>query len=149
MPKMQIEFDGFDLILKKLNSLNANTKAIAEDALKETHKIVTEKAERAMQKSNLPAKGNFSRAPHTLDALRRQAEIEWSGDVGTVHVGFDIRHGGLASIFLMYGTSRNGTPRMEPAKGLEGAFYSSATRKQIKDAQEKIYYDALHRVLNR
>lgn len=144
MPKMQIEFDGFDLILKKLNSLNANTKAIAEDALKETHKIVTEKAERAMQNSNLPAKGKYSNNPHTLDSLRREPEIDWSGSVGTVHVGFDIRHGGLASIFLMYGT-----PKMSPARGLESAFYSSATRKQIKDAQEKIYFDALHKVMNR
>ncbi len=141
MPKMSIDFEGFGDVLTKLEKLNQDTKKIAEEALKKTHEIVTEKAEKAMVKPNLPHGGKYSN-DQTISTLRRNADIEWSGDIGTVHVGFDIAHGGLASIFLMYGT-----PKMKPAHGLESAFYGSATRKEITKAQEDIFYSALARVM--
>ena len=40
----------------------------------------------------------------TEKALKKEAEIEWAGTLASVKVGFSISEGGLASIFLMYGT---------------------------------------------
>lgn len=140
MPKLKVEFDGFDQVLSKLNALEGDTRKVTEEALRKTHEIVTSNVEKAMAASNLPAGGKYSEG-YTLGALRKSANIEWQGSLASVPVGFDIKHGGLASIFLMYGT-----PRMSPAKGLYNAFYGSKIRNEILSAQEQIFWNEIRRL---
>lgn len=135
--KNGIEFAGFDKVLSKLNALNADTKSIADEALKKTFEIVTEKAEIGMLPQNLPAGGKYS-TDETERSLRKDAQIKWSGSEGSVEVGFDISKGGLASIFLMYGT-----PRMVKDQTLYDAFFSEQTEGEILNAQKQIFYKAL------
>ena len=143
MAKFSLEIDGFDRILARLNKLEGNAQKTAEKALVATHNIVTAKAEKAMRASNLPAKGKYKRKtePNTLASLRREPVIKWNNGVAEVHTGFDISNGGLASIFLMYGT-----PRMKPVKGLKAAFFGAKTKKEIIEAQSKIFYDEITRL---
>lgn len=140
MPKLKVEFDGFDRVLAKLTKLGGDAKKVTEEALRETHSIVTANVENAMAPSNLPAGGKYSEGV-TLESLRRSANIEWQGDVASVPVGFDIKKGGLASIFLMYGT-----PRMSPAKNLYNAFYGTKTRKAVTAAQEEVFWNEIRRL---
>lgn len=96
--KTRIEFDGFEEVIARLKKLNGDVKNVTEKALKETHKIITQNAEEAIR-------------PHketgvTEKSLKRQANVEWLGTLASVETGFSIRQGGLASIFLMYGTPR-------------------------------------------
>lgn len=137
MAKIGLEFVGFEKVLQRLKSLEADTKKIAEDALTKTHSIVTSKAEQGMAAGNLPAGGKYSKG-QTLASLQRTPSVEWQGDVGVVPVGFNIQKGGLASIFLMYGT-----PRMKKDQALYNAFYSNSTKTEIVEAQEEIFYAAL------
>lgn len=140
MARMKVEFEGFDSVLAKLKKLDGDAKKVTEEALRETHKIVTDKAEQAMGASFLPAGGKYSTG-ETLKHLRREANIEWNATVASVPVGFDIKSGGLVSIFLMYGT-----PRMDPDKELYNAFFGNATKKEVMAAQEEIFYREIRRL---
>lgn len=137
MPKIGLEFKGFDEVLKKLNALNADTKSIAEEALKKTYEIVTQKAEDAIAKSNLPAGGKFSSGA-TAASIKRDPQITWNGSEGSVAVGFDIKKGGLPSIFMMYGT-----PRYMKVQAVYDAFYGTQTEGEVLNAQKEIFYKAL------
>jgi len=137
MPKIGLEFAGFNEVLKKLNSLEADTKKIAEEALTKTHEIVTEKAEKAVTKSNLPAGGKYS-SGDTQKSIKRDPQITWNGTEGSVAVGFDIKRGGLPSIFMMYGS-----PRYMKVQAVYDAFYGSQTEGEVLNAQKEIFYKAL------
>lgn len=131
--KIQIEFEGFEQVAARLKELDGDIKGVTERALKKSHAIVTEKAERAI----IPHK----RTGRTQSSLEKNANVQWDNTIGTVYVGFDISKGGLAHIFLMYGT-----PRIEPDRKLYNAFWGASTRKQIMKVQEDIFYDEIRRL---
>lgn len=137
MAKIGIEFKGFDEVLKKLNKLEADTKSITEEALIKTHSIVTEKAADSVAKSNLPAGGRYS-SGRTEASLQRTPKVKWKGTEGSVAVGFNIKKGGLPSIFMMYGT-----PRYMKNQKMYDAFFGSQTEGEILNAQKEIFYKAL------
>ena len=131
--KTRIEFEGFDEVIARLTKLDGDIKGVTEKALRETHKVITHKAETAI-------------APHkqtgaTERSLKRNAEIKWAGSEASVEVGFDISNGGLPSIFLMYGT-----PRMKKDQNLYNAFFGNKTKKEVMELQERIFYDEIRRL---
>lgn len=138
--KMAIEFEGFNEVIANINKLGGNAKKITNKGLKETHKIITEKAEKAIQKSNLPAKGKYSTGT-TEKSLKKEANIEWNGTVGSVPVGFSISNGGLASILMIYGT-----PRYMKNQKMYNTFWSSKTHNEILEKQETIFFDELRKL---
>lgn len=144
MPHIKLEFTGFDEVLKKLTKLDADTEKIADEALKETFKIVTAKAEAAIQKPNLPKQGKFSRKnpPNSASSLLKTPDIKWSGTEGEVHVGFNIKKGGLPTIFMITAV-KYGSPRRMKVQAVYDAFYGDQTTGQIRNAQRDIFYKAL------
>lgn len=137
MAKVAVEFAGFDEVLKKLNKLGADTKQITEDALQKSFDIVTKKAEAAIAKPNLPAGGKFSTG-RTEESLTRTLEVTWTGTEASAPVGFNIKKGGLPSIFMMYGT-----PRYMKVQAVYDAFYSSATEDEVLNAQREVFFKAM------
>lgn len=140
MSKMKLEFDGFSEIVKRFEKLDADIKPVVEKALTETHRIVTEKADFAVQKPNLPAGGKYSSGA-TARSLVTQPEISWKGTTASVFVGFDISHGGLPSVFMMYGT-----PSWMKNQLLYDAFYGDQTIGEVRLAQKEIFYEALEAI---
>lgn len=137
MAKVAVEFAGFDEVLKKLNKLGADTKQITEDALQKSFDIVTKKAEAAIAKPNLPAGGKFSTG-RTEESLTRTLEVTWTGTEASAPVGFNIKKGGLPSIFMMYGT-----PRYMKVQAVYDAFYGSATEGEVLNAQREVFFKAM------
>ncbi len=137
MAKVAVEFAGFDEVLKKLNKLGADTKQITEDALQKSFDIVTKKAEAAIAKPNLPAGGKFSTG-RTEESLTRTLDVTWTGTEASAPVGFNIKKGGLPSIFMMYGT-----PRYMKVQAVYDAFYSSATEGEVLNAQREVFFKAM------
>lgn len=135
--KLTVNFGGFADMIDKLDRLQGDIGKTTEQALKASHKIVTEKVEKAVQKSNLPAKGKYSTGK-TADSIVKDDNVKWDGTTASVDVGFDFKKGGMTSIYLMYGT-----PRMKPAKGLKAAIYGSAVKKEIKEKQKEIFAKAI------
>lgn len=147
--KTRIEFDGFDEAIARLNKLNGNVKAISEKALKKTHEIITKKAEDAITPHN--------QTHQTEKTLRKEAEIEWEGTLASVKTGFSISEGGLASIFLMYGTQSHAVSNQyaknigivaEHSKDakLYNAFFGARTRKEVSEAQREIFNNEIRRL---
>jgi HK97 gp10 family phage protein len=133
MPKIKLEFDGFNDVIQKLEKLDGDVRKTTEKALKETHKIITSKAEAAI----IPHR----RTGRTQKSLVRKADVEWNGTTASVYVGFDFEKGGLPHIFLMWGT-----PRMKKDPKFYAAFYSDRTYQEVQAAQEKIFFDEIARL---
>lgn len=129
-----VEFSGFSEVLKRLESLNADVKKITEDALKQAAKVVTDKAEAAMSRSNLPAKGRYSTGK-TLSGLMRNPKVVWSGTEAMIPVGFDSEKSGLAWIYLI-----RGNPAHQKNQALYDAFYSSETEGEVRAIEKRVFY---------
>lgn len=140
--KYGLVVDGLEEYMAKLEKLGGTQtmKRAVEDALKESKQYINPQITKAMQKSNLPAHGQYSQG-ETIKTLDKDMAVEWAGNVGAVKIGFDLSKGrGLVSIFLMYGT-----PRTSPVRGLKAAIYGAKTKKEIK----KIQAEAIEKVIQR
>lgn len=128
--KFGIEFEGFDELFSKLDELNGDLKKVTEQALIETHKAITPNLHRDMIKHR--------RTGRTEESIIDTAKVEWQGMTAGIDVGFDISNGGLASIFLMYGT-----PRMAKDTKLFNDIYGSRIKKEVGEIQREIILGAI------
>lgn len=145
--KLELNFEGFEDVLKQLRKLEADVKSIAEKALEESFKTVTPGIEQAI--------AAHKRTGATAASLVKEPKVEWAGDVASVPIGFDIKGGGMASIFLMYGSPRHaagnqyGRSRQNPGfpadKTLYNAIYGTKIKKQVEKVQEEIFQSELRR----
>lgn len=141
MAKMKLQIPDFNALAKQIEDVGGSVKKASEDALKETHRIVTDKLEQIMVPSNMPDHGVYWTG-RTRESIVRQPTVTWNGTKASVDVGFDIENGGLTSIFLMYGT-----PRMKPVPGLYDAIYGKATQTEIIEAQTRILHEAIYEAM--
>lgn len=132
--KWGIEFKDFEKFADQLEKLSSkNTlRSTTEKSLKETHSIITKDAKSAIS--------THRRTGRTEDSLKTDADVQWTSDVGYVDVGFNIASGGLASVFLMFGT-----PRMSPDKDLFNSVYGQ--KNKIDKIQKKIFEDEISKYL--
>ena len=111
---------------KVLTSLEAMSREGLNEAvtgaLIECHKYVTPKLEAEIEK--------HFRTGRTANSLDTNPKVNYQGDYISIGVGFHITQGGLASIFLMYGT-----PKMAPDINLYNAVYGPETKKQLRKIQ--------------
>lgn len=136
-----IEVKGLDLLMRRLEKLNGDSKKIAEKCLEKGHDIITPKATEAAQKQNLPAKGRYYTGK-TVRSVKKDNRVDWHGTVGQEDVGYSVSKGGLAWIFMMWGT-----PRYMKNKKMWSAFYGAATKREVGAAQEKIFYEEYRKLM--
>lgn len=130
MAKAKLTFDGMTEMSAQLRGLGVSVERISEKALERAFEIVTDKARQAA-------------APHRKTgrmekSLRERPEYIWKGSVLQTEVGFDIVHGGLPSIFLMYGT-----PRIKKDQKMWEAFFGTKTLAAVQEAEQTVFQDAL------
>lgn len=125
-----IQFEGFDELMEKLDELEGDLKAVAEDCLKVARDTVTPKLHADMQKHN--------RSGDTAASIVDNASVTWEGTIGSTDIGFDLKHGGMPSIFLMHGT-----PRMKKDTKLYNDIYGAQVKKEIAKKQEEIIQNAI------
>ena len=103
--RVGLQFSGFRELAEKLDELEGDLKKTTENALRGSKAIVSSGLKEAARESNYPAHGKYSRGG-TRESIDVSNDVEWSGTLGEIHVGFDFKKSGLKSIFLMYGTPR-------------------------------------------
>lgn len=132
--KFQLEFKGFGELCKRLEELGGDLRETTEKALQNTHDHITPKLHEDMVRHH--------RTGNTEGSITDDAKIEWNGDIASIKVGFYISNGGLASIFLMYGT-----PRHKPDRQLYNDIYGTKTKKEVAELQEKTFSRAISKRL--
>ncbi|MSA02910.1 hypothetical protein GKG47_14075 [Lactonifactor sp. BIOML-A3] len=123
----KITFKGelFKTMMEQLDSLNGDLKTVTQKALQKTHEYITPKLQEDMK--------CHRRTGRTEGSIDQTAKVNWEGNTAGMDVGFHIRSGGLASIFLMYGT-----PKMAKDQKLYNDVYGSKTKKEIEKMQQEI-----------
>ncbi len=131
--KIGLQFRGWKELLSGIEKVSgeAGLKQATEAGLKASKEFVNKQVDSVMSKSSMPAGGKYWTGK-TKESLDKNFNVEWSGFVGSMNVGFDFRESGLNSIFLMYGT-----PRTPPVSGLYEAFYGKKTKSEIKKIQKE------------
>lgn len=132
--KLTVDFSNFLEYAEKLDQLGGDLRATAEEALQESKDYVTENIEADMK--------SHKRTGRTEASINEDSKVIWEGMTASIDVGFNIKHGGLASIFLMYGT-----PKMAKDQKLYNDVYGTGTKKKIKEMQEKIFQEAIKKRL--
>ena len=136
-----VEFGGFAEMNRRLLRMEADAKAVAEEALKATRDIVTEAAKIGLEDQYLPAGGKYSRG-RTEKTLRPNEPVVWNGDEATIEAGFDF-YASPVGLFLTYGT-----PKMVKDQKLYDAFYGQEIRQAYLAAQKEIYERAIERAMS-
>ncbi|MCQ2308207.1 MAG: hypothetical protein MJ000_11710 [Bacteroidales bacterium] len=135
-----IEFDGFDKAVSRLTKLEGDVKGITEKALKATNDHIVPNLHSAMSKHKLTG--------DTDKSIVENPKVEWAGSVGSISVGFDLKNGGLASVFLMYGTPRHAKnhPGQKKDKKLHDSIFGTSTQREIRKIQEDIFFREIRKL---
>lgn len=136
--KFGIEFEEFGAYQKKLKALGVDTKQAVEQALRDTQQLIAEQSRVAMQ-------------PHKSDETSKHiiedGAVEWYNETASGSVGFDLKNGGLASIFLMRGTKVYGQPHITPDRNLYNAVYGARTMKKVQEIQKTAFEKAIREAM--
>lgn len=138
MARKKVFIDGemFSQYAQKLLKIGSMEflKETTEKALVESKEYVTKQLHQEMPKHH--------RTGRTESSIDDDSGVEWKGPIASIKVGFKISDGGLASIFLMYGT-----PRMQPDKKLYNDIYGPATSRKVSEIQREVFDKALREVM--
>ena len=147
--KLTVDFKGFKEVFEKLDRLDADTKKFTEEALEKSFETVTPGIQAAIKPHR--------RTGQTENSLVKSPNVKWQGDVGSVDVGFDIQNGGLASIYLMYGTPRHAAGNQYGRSGshpgtaqdmtLYNSIYGTSVKNKVRKVQKEIFDKALREAL--
>ena len=124
--------------IRKFGSLEY-LKETTEEALVKSNEYVSELLHRDMKKHNQTGK--------TEASISDDSKVSWSGTIASIKAGFKISEGGLASIFLMYGTQVNGTPRTKPDQKLYNDVFGAASSKKRSEIQKEVLEKALRKAM--
>lgn len=113
---------------KWLTDLDSLSKRGLEEAVKaaliESKQYITQLLQSEMQTHN--------RTGITLDSLDTETKVNVNGFIFSIPIGFNLRQGGLASLWLMHGT-----PKQAPDQRLYDAVYGKGTQKRVKQIQQE------------
>lgn len=141
--KIGLQFDGVEQMIKDLEAVQGNLKAVTEEALIESKKHVNEELKRVTVKENYPAGGKYSRKTNnTASSIDTDMTVQWEGMTASIKVGYDMKVSGLASIFLLYGTPRH-KPPMKAVKKMYNAIFGAKMRKEVGEIQRKVFENAI------
>lgn len=151
-----LEYEGFDEVFNKFEALGGSIKELAEDCLEFIPDMINPNLHADMKKHH--------RSGDTEDSLDfDDGHVRWMGTTAYVPVGFSISHGGLASIFLMYGTARHAPKNqyghakkdkainegMTADKALYNDIYGTSTKRKIDDKQRDICDKKIQKIMGK
>ena len=131
---LKLDTRGFEAMLRKLDSLGGSVKRAVEDALEQASETITKDTEDAMDSSNLPAKGKYSKGI-TKESIIHDSQVRWEGLVGWVPVGFDFSKPGAGGYLI------TGTPRMQPDRELNRMYKQKKYMTWIQNGMGEVIMD--------
>ena len=141
--QLSLDFQIFERYAEEIDKLGGNLKLVVNDAMQQAGETVAADTLDAVNASNLPAKGIYSRGATAASVIKEsEIRVEWSGLIAEVGLGFDKTKPGAGGFLI------SGTPRMKPDYALEDIYARKKYQKQlIKDVFE-IFMDAVDNLIN-
>lgn len=133
---LKLSTKGFEEYIAKLDGLQADLKTIITDALEQAAETVECDTVDAVEKSQLPAHGDYSRG-NTEKSIIRDSKVQWSGTTAEIPVGFDYTKPGAGGLLI------SGTPKMNPATQLNRMYRGKKYMRQIHDDMVGIFQDEI------
>lgn len=121
---LKIDFQVFGDFAAELDKLGADLKSIFTDVMEQEAETVAEDTKDAVKSANLPAHGIYSTGD-TEDSIVMQPQVEWSGELGEIGLGFDKTKPGAGGFLI------TGTPRMQPDYKLEDIYARKSYEKKM------------------
>lgn len=148
--KLTVDFSGFAEYMEQLDRLGADVKGITAEALKKSFEAVTPGIQAAISP--------HEKSGDTEKSLVTSSDVKWEGTRASVEVGFDIPHGGLPSVFLMYGTPKHMGSNQYGSTGkpipgtnqdlnLYESIYGNKTKNKVRKIQKEIFDEAIGRAM--
>ena len=135
---LKLETKGFEKYLEQLSKLDADLKSIVTDVLEQAGETIAEDTRAGVQKSNLPAKGKYSKGD-TESSIVEHPKTEWHGMTAEIGVGFDYNKGGAGGFLI------TGTPKMSPDVALNKMYKGKRYMKQIQEQMTDVFEDEIQR----
>lgn len=142
--KITLSFPGMKETLEKFEKMDLAVGPAVTEALQESYNYVTTHLEDQI--------GQHHRTGRTAGSLLRNEKVQVEGTTYYIHVGFDVGNGGLASIFLMYGTPKHKItryhgkkksswdhPGMDADAVLYDLVFGKATKQEIAKIQKRTF----------
>lgn len=140
--KLELNFPMLDKLTKQLQEIEGNALDRAvEKALEDSNAFVASQLDAAIKPHH--------RTGRTENSLLKDTEVKKNGTEYSANAGFKISDGGLASIFLMYGTKVHGQPHVSPDKKLYNAIFGAATKKKIQEIQAQAFFEMIDEVMKK
>lgn len=137
---LKLDLKGFEELITKLEGLNGNVKKAVTDAMEQAGETIGEDTADAVEKSNLPAGGKYSKGT-TKKAIVQNPKIIWSGTKAEIGVGFNYDKPGAGGFLI------TGTPRMKPDYELQKIYkrkkYMSAIQKDMTEVVNDYIEDVM------
>ena len=138
--KFMIETKGFAELAGKLDKITDNIEGVICEALENAGEDVSLETLEAVEDSNLPAKGKFSKG-NTKETVILNPKASVKGFTVEIGMGFDKTKNGAGTLLI------TGTPRMKPDRELERMFarkkYAAEINKQIQDSIVELIEDEM------
>lgn len=123
---LQFDFKAFESLLTKLDEVGGDIMEETELALLDIGETVGNDTLNAVQKTNLPAKGKFSKGDTEKSVIKNPC-VNWRGSTASINIGFDYGKSGAGGFLI------TGTPRMKPVRDLNRMYKGKKYTKALTD----------------
>lgn len=131
--RIGLQIEGFEEWSESLEKAGGAIQKVTEECLKTAQEMITKELRKDMKKHHRTGRTELSIS---------EDPVKWEGTCASVPVGFDINKGGLASVFLMYGT-----PRIKKDVKLYNDVYGGKMKKKIAERQEEIFKSEMSKLM--
>lgn len=122
--KLALQISGLDELVEKMEEVGLNVEKVISEVMENAGEDVAVRTKEAMDKSDLPAGGKYSR-PETINTIVMNPKTQWHGSIAEIGVGFDKTKNGVGSLLI------TGTPRMRPDYALEKIYVNKKHMNQL------------------
>lgn len=106
--KITLEFPGIKETIERFEKMDLAIGPAVTEALQKSYDYVTSHLADQIEQHHRTGK--------TAESLLKNEKVQVEGATYFIHVGFDVSNGGLASIFLMYGSPKHVVTRYHGKK---------------------------------
>lgn len=138
--KFAFNFKEMDVLAEKLDKAGGSIHDAADRALKATHSHITKNLDAGIRR--------HKRTGETAKSLDNRGGVVWENEQKAhVDVGFDLKKGGVPSIYLMWGTPKHGKhPGVAADTKLRNAAFGAKTKRDVAAIQRQEMEKALREI---